>query len=210
MNCRTHITVAILVGGLAGASPARANFPDPNWSVAWWGLPGGQSATLLIVPDGSGQALTEARSAEGQAVDATIHLLLLDEFEQPVAGFAASDMWLESGSSTLSACPGGTVADQGTDAQGRTYWRRPLRAGGSSTGNCIVVVNGSVLGGPGVPLHFRSPDISGDRTIDLTDIGLFASDYFGGYQPRSDLAADGTVDLSDIGVLASGVGVDCP
>ncbi|MBU2502334.1 hypothetical protein KJ682_13460 [bacterium] len=66
--------------------------------------------------------------------------------------------------------------------------------------------------GNGVPMphHYNSPDISGDLQVNLMDVGLFASDYFGAYSFRADLVPDGVLSLSDVGRFAMALGSMCP
>ena len=45
-------------------------------------------------------------------------------------------------------------------------------------------------------------DINNDGVVNLSDIGIFAQDYYGVYNPRSDLNGDGIINLSDLGILA--------
>ena len=60
-------------------------------------------------------------------------------------------------------------------------------------------------------MAFNSPDLNGDRMVNLSDVQIFASDFFGGvYMFRSDLYYDNMVNLSDIVQLSRGVGANCP
>jgi hypothetical protein len=71
----------------------------------------------------------------------------------------------------LAACNGGTTADQSTDENGQTFWLQPLRAGGCSVGEMtMVLVAGTPLVGPGLPVVFRGPDLNGDLAVNLSDI----------------------------------------
>jgi hypothetical protein len=60
----------------------------------------------------------------------------------------------------------------------------------------------------GLEMLFNSSDISGDRVVNLTDLGLFAGD-FGGTAYRSDFRWDGVVNLSDLGLFADTFGTAC-
>ena len=62
----------------------------------------------------------------------------------------------------------------------------------------------------GVGLRFNSPDINGDLLVNLSDVQLFAGDFFGSYHFRSDLAYDNVVNLSDIVPLSRSLGATCP
>ena len=169
-------------------------------------------ATLLNIPDGSGSPVTEARTADGTVVDATIHLTIITfcNGEEPVVGFPAEDMWLESIGGGMVPCLGGTIADYATDLDGHTQWSLPLMAGGWDEGNCRVMVSGMALGNPGgLTLNFNSPDIDGNRVVNLTDLVFFSQDFWGGYAFRSDLVRDGVINLSDVAVYAESVGKSC-
>lgn len=193
--------------GLA-CPPGTVGVPDLNFSVVTWGVGSGQTATLLVVPDGSGPPLASARTTGGLAVDATITLVLIDQCGDPIVGYPREDMWLESQDGGLMLCNGGGAADQDTDANGQTRWMQPLRAGGHSAAPCRVVVVGFLI--DELPLHFVSPDLNGDRVVSLMDVAQFATAYFGAYSFAADLKADGVVNLSDIAVLAGATGADCP
>jgi hypothetical protein len=137
--------------------------------------------------------------------------VLKDSSDLLIVNFAAEDMWIESLDQGLVCCAGGNRADHNTSLDGSTSWILPRRAGGWSQASCRVFVNGlPVTGGIEPPLHFNSPDLDGDLAVSLTDIGLFAEVYFGGYGFAGDLYFDGAVDLGDIGVLAGAVGAGCP
>lgn len=205
---------ALLLAASVSAAPAVVRgdgIPSPEHSLVSCSLAEGQSATLLVVPDGSGPSFTAARDPGGAAVDATIRLVLKDYEGNLIPAFAVEDMWIESLDEGLVCCAGGGRADHNTDANGSTTWTAPLRAGGRSQSVCRVFMNGlPVTGGIEPMVHFNSPDLDGDLAVTLTDIGLFADVYFGDYSFAGDLYFDGAVDLGDVGVLAGAVGADCP
>jgi len=172
---------------------------------------GSETVCLLVMPDGSGRPLSEARVPWGGVVDATITAEILDVTAYPVADFPAEDMWLISVDGGLVTCPGGAIADGPTDALGIATFSNPLLAGGWSTELTQLVVNGSVVASrAGLDLVFNSPDLNGDLEVNLSDVQLFAADFYGTYHHRSDLSFDGTVNLSDIVPLATSMGAVCP
>ena len=59
-------------------------------------------------------------------------------------------------------------------------------------------------------MWFNSPDINGDLAINLTDVTLFAADFFGPYAYRSDFNWDGAINLLDVTVLSGSMGITCP
>ena len=213
MNKSAVILLATLALGVLSSSPSLActGVPDLDLSVVWQAFEG--LATLLVVPDGSGPPVTEARTADGTVVDATIHLTVITYCfgEDPVPDFPREDMWLESIGGGLILCQSGSIADANTDLEGHTQWSQPLKAGGYDEGNCRVMVNGNSVGEPeGLTINFNSPDMDGDTVINITDVYRFAVDYFGDFQFRADLHRDGTVNLSDLSVLARSLGQSCP
>ena len=185
--------------------------PDLDHSIVTQSFQG--LATLLVIPDGSGPPVAEARTPEGLVVDATIHLTLINicGTEDPVVGFPREDMWLESIGGGLALCMGGSIADANTDQDGNTRWSLPLMGGGWDEGNCRVVVSGMHLGAlAGLTLNFNSPDIDGNRVVNLTDLANFSQDFWGGYAFRSDFLRDGTINLSDVSIFAESMGISCP
>ena len=197
---------------LHGPALACTGIPDLNLSIVWQEYEGW--ATLLISPDGSGPPVTEARTADGTVVDATIHLTLIydcDGDQGPVANFPVEDMWLESMGGGVVFCIGGSHADGNTDLDGNTQWSQPMRGGGWDEGACRVVVNGMPLGpSEGLTLNFNSPDLDGSGIVNLMEISEFAEDYFSGFTLRSDLHRDSVLDLSDVALMALFFGKSCP
>lgn len=199
-----------LLGCLALALPAHASWGhDPEISSAWMDYTGTDPVSLFVVPDGSGSPLTEAMPGYGGTVNATIHVRLLDYSGNPIVGFPAEDMWLESLDGGLVFCPLGTMADGPTDLYGLATWTGPLRGGGFSEAVCLVMINGSALF-QSLPLHFNSPDLNGDLVVNLADVGPFAVDFFGFYRYRSDFYFDGMLNLMDLGRMAAAMQASCP
>lgn len=60
-----------------------------------------------------------------------------------------------------------------------------------------------------INLDVNSPDINGDRTVDLSDIALFSGDLVAPAF-RSDYNHDNNVDLSDIALFSGWIGEVCP
>jgi hypothetical protein len=61
-----------------------------------------------------------------------------------------------------------------------------------------------------VSLGYNSPDLNGDLVVNLTDLALFAGDFFGPYVLRSDLYRDSQINLQDLAVFAQGFSASCP
>jgi len=200
--------ITIMVGA---ASFATAGVPDHALSTAARAYGGPETAVMFNIPNGGGDAFTGA-SIIGGIVDATITLTLLDGGGVPIADYPFEDCWIESADSGLSACTGGSTADANTNASGVTTWVTPLQAGGSSEALTVVMVGGSALtSGAGLAISHNSADINGDGSVNLTDVPLFAGDFYGGLNPfRSDFSYDGSVNLSDVVKLAQALGANCP
>jgi hypothetical protein len=87
-----------------------------------------------------------------------------------------------------------------TDAAGRAEIVLPLHGGGHGANSDWE------LSGPDVEccidhdthLMINSPDIDGDLTVNLADLSLFAADFFGAYNYRSDLSWNGAIDIGDL------------
>ncbi|RKZ14134.1 hypothetical protein DRQ50_09500, partial [bacterium] len=186
--------------------------PDLNQSTAVTAAT--QPVSIFVLPDGSGDPLSNAHIfGDGQA-DATITLTLRDGYGIPIAGYPAEDMWLETEMGGLRFCEGSGIADANTDANGITTFSGPFRGGGYSDLDggepLFVVVAGDILtSGPGFQIGFNSADINGDLQVDAADEDLFTSDFFGSYNYRSDFNWDGVVDISDSALLQSGLGASC-
>jgi hypothetical protein len=203
--------VLFAVNFLALPCLAQTGIPDLSHSLAFIAYDGPGTPSLLVVPDGNGRPFTEAHDEDGNLVDATITLYMLDVDENPIASFPFEDLWLESMDSGLVFCNGGTTADHNTDPNGQTEWVNPLFAGGHSPGPVLVLINGAALDtNPGLPLKFNSPDITGDLVVNLYDLQVFSEDYFSDYQFRCDFFGDGALNLVDVVVFAQNYLAQCP
>lgn len=201
------LTLALLLLGSTGI--AADNVPDMDLSTASIAADA-DGANVFVVPDGTGQPLTEARAPGGALVDATITLTLLDPWGNPISGYPPEDLWLETSGDGLVACSGGTSADHQTDNTGQTTWSTSLAAGGNSHGELVrVYVASYPLNGPGLDLTFNSADINGDLVVNLSDIGAFTP-MLSAYSVDGDFNHDGVVDLSDVARFTSVNGVSCP
>lgn len=205
------ITVPFLLLTTLASAQVVGPLPDFWLSSYWCEYPGTETVGLYVVPDGSGSTFYEARLPDGSQVDARIHVTLVDGAGVPIQFYPYEDIWLDSQDTHLALCAGGSTADGNTDFFGHTSWFNPVQAGGYSQDPTQVIVNGmALICCAGVNLHFNSPDLNGDLSVNLADVGLFAGDFYGVYRFRSDLAYDGTINLSDVSRLALAVGRSCP
>ena len=199
------LLVCGLVLGLA--TSAWAGVPDPGESSAVTAA--GSQVSVMVVPDGNGFTLDACMAFPGVTdVDATITVTVRDINGDPLFLFPASDIWLDSNSKALALCPGGTNADGDTDINGETEFTNALFAGCQGSG-AIVVINGQAINAP-IDMLFNSPDINCDKQVNLTDVVLFANNYYGTYDYRSDFYWDGVLNLSDIVLLAQNMQAVCP
>lgn len=194
-----------------GAFFQRFDYIPTGWPeiTAWCAHDG--PASVLTMPDGSGQPLNMCYGSGGTIVDATITVEILDSWGgNPIPYYPAEDVWLETSGDGLSLCPGGSIADHDTDIHGQTTISHPIYGGGNSSGETThVLVSGAVLNQPGFPIMFNSPDINGDRIVNLTDLHLFALGFFGSYSYGCDLVWDGVLNLSDLSRMGAGLGRHC-
>ncbi|MCK9996581.1 MAG: hypothetical protein KAH56_09940 [Candidatus Krumholzibacteria bacterium] len=184
--------------------------PDPTMSAAWMAYQGPEPLTLMITPDGTGGYFSDARTPDGTIADATITLLLMDYFNTPIGYFPREDIWIQSGDGGITFCGIYDLwPDTDTGPDGRTSWFQRPKGGRHSEEPMVVYVNGTPLAGPPLELYFNSPDITGNGSVDLTDVTWFTMDYFSGYHFRSDLHRDGVLNVSDVVLLAQWMGRRC-
>lgn len=205
------LTLLILLGLTAMAS---AQVPDPDLCYAT--SANSEPVSILVRPDGGGTPLTNAMLFGGARTDATITLTLLDGAGDPVVNYPAEGSWLEAGPPELfPVCGAGSISDGSTNALGLTTFSNPLRAGGSGVGAGIMIDTVPLPDSPlefpgGDQFHFNSPDISGDLMVNLADVAMFAADFYGAYNYRSDFYWDGVINLKDVVLMAQGIGASCP
>jgi hypothetical protein len=189
-------------------------------TVAWAGIPNvdnstavtaaGQQVSVLICPFGDGGRLDAAQGCDGTTVNATITLTVLDINFDPVVGYPPEDLWIVA--NTICLCPDGSIADGPTDGAGQTTFTGALEAGGCSNDNStnIFINPHGVLSQPGLPIWFNSPDMDCNLVVNLSDVVVFASIFFGGYDYCADFYCDGVINLSDVVVFTPHVGHSCP
>ncbi len=217
--------VTILVAALTlFGSQANARSVPYVWGV--WEWQHSEPVQLMVSPGSASLAFTEARSQGGAMVDATIRIQLWYEGGSiedprpaaPVAHFPFEDIWLQS--TGLVMCMGGTTADTDTDADGWFTFSQPPLMGGwinpdAASEALYVMISGVLLWDQtDVPIEpgiwINSPDINGDLHVNLSDIPVFAADYYGDYSFRSDFHWDQAINLSDVVRMAQSLGDKCP
>lgn len=201
-------TALVLVSAMAlAASVAVAEIPDLDLSIASI-APAAEGSVLYNRLNGAGYAFTAAHMPNGDVVDATITLTLVNYLGDPLEGHAAEDFWLETDANGLVYPANGTIADAPTNAAGITIWQQPLAAGGCTLGEGVVVmIEGQPLNHAALNLAFVSADTNGDLTVNLSDLSTFASAYTGAYNACADLFFDGGVNLSDLSLFSQAYGL---
>ena len=183
------------------ASSATAGVPDLTLSTA------AGPASLVqvqITPAGLGSNLANS--------GATVTVTVVDATGTAIAGYPFQDMTLNDiGNGDLNICPGGSTADANTNASGQATFTGNIAGGGQTQAGLQVYLGGSPLNGAALSIDVNSSDINGDRTVNISDVGLFATDFAsGGFAFRSDFVADGVLNISDVGNFATHVTEVCP
>ncbi|MFT5314741.1 MAG: hypothetical protein ACI9UK_000566 [Candidatus Krumholzibacteriia bacterium] len=168
--------------------------------------------SVFVLPGDPGA--TKAYATGGLPVDPTLSLRILDVAGQPFGSLTIS------GESVLIFYGGPVVIcewayeDLTTDGEG--WLTLPLSGGGyrGPGGPAVFEIFVNVCPNQLLSLpddvYFNSPDINGDLRVNLTDVPLFAEDFYGQYAYRSDFNWDNQVNLSDVVTMAVALGADCP
>lgn len=202
---RRLLSLVLAAGLILGlASLAMAGVPDAGQSEV--STAGG---SVTITPAGNGQTLL----SRGAGIDVTVR----DANGLAIPAYPAQDIWVDdNGSGDINLCQGGSTADADTDENGFTTITGLISGGGYTQLGMSVYVSGVALtlnpdgtGGTSFSLDVNSPDINGDRIVDLSDIALFSGDLVA-FNFRSDYNHDTVVDLSDIALFSGWIGEVCP
>jgi hypothetical protein len=203
MNKRL-LGLAVAGSMVLGLGTAQAGVPNGGTSEA----SAAGTGTILIVPDASGDNL----GARGLTITVTVR----DVSNNVIAGFPFQDVTLSSAiAGELAICQGGASADANTDVNGQTTFSGNIAGGGSTEGGLQVFLNEVPVTGNGgsvLAINANSPDINGDLTVDVVDVGFFAQG-FGGDPALAfavDLISDGNINIADVGQFAVGLGTVCP
>jgi len=194
----------LILALILAAVPAMANIPSPDLCMLQMEP---YAAVLYILPSGAGSTFTDAR-LNGEVVDATLTLTVVNNLGDPIENYPAEDIWLQPGGDSFSSC-GLVNPDSNTDANGQTQWVQPLLGGGNSLGWGVqaVIAGDQVL--VAAALQFVSADMNGDLIVNLSDITVFTQGL-AEYDMNADFNADGSVNLSDISLMTQAIGNACP
>ena len=215
MNSRIHVVATLLAVVFSTWGVASTSIPLVGWIIS----ANTEEASIFILPDGSGPPLTQAMLFGGEVIDASIVVGVVNPIGQPVSYYPLEDVRLEPEVGTASSCLvqalGGFWADHDTDLNGEAFFSTSLAGGGWTVDPLWVYVNGTRAEHPNgwehppVRLRFNSADINADGVVDLIDVSIFATDFFGEYHYRSDFRWDGVLNLMDCEMLAIGFGKIC-
>lgn len=229
-NGRVLVLVLALAGTLfLGGSQALAQnaqsstttLIDPNT-----GLPIAIPISMFLVPDGTGTPFTNCFQFGGAPISVEVKVVL-NSAAGPVGGVPVDRIRLEEMATapTVAWCSdlfypppahAPNLADMPTDIMGTTKFTMAYHGGGWAVQPTYVwlleLPSGiwSPLSSTPLPISYNSPDINGDLRVDLSDISIFAFDYFGAYDYRSDFNYDGVLNLTDLAMFAPEIGAACP
>jgi len=217
------LVAAIMMGTGSGFAQSA------QYSTAYIGSSGSLDTcySMFLVPDGSGTPLTSCFEWGGIIGDATITVIVRDDSGAIVAGVPADYVRLEQLESSLVWCDDTLYPADST---------MPNRADGPSDEAGVMTFSTSYLGGswdeaptyvwlwqefplPGawytvggdLCISYNSADISGDLVVNLTDLTLFAIDFYADeYTYQSDFNYDGEINLIDLTMFAPTMGAECP
>lgn len=234
------LVMATLVSAGAANRSEATGPPDVDRSGVYFTPHLVASISLHCNPDGTGRRLDQAQVRNVGPVppiaDATVLVTIKDSDGAWVMNYPAADIWLEALQGGIARCPSHpAIADGPTgyfrfppldpdnplppDYEWSTKFSAAYAVGGHTdplAGDRVVFLTAATGSTPlpgldgAANLQFNSPDISGDGVTNLLDIVLFANDYFGSYDYRSDFLPDGQINLSDVALMAQGYGRYCP
>ena len=204
-----RFTIVLLLLICSSAFAQNTDIPCPPMVVFEMVYQGSESPIVFNAVDGSGDAFNEAHLPDGTVVDATLTVTITDCMGYPLANYPAGSLWLQPLGEDHIYCIAGGHPDFDTDENGVTQWSQPLLAGGFSNEGCEFWVGGERVLDAHLNLNFISADIGGDGSVNLWDVSLFSTIYYGEYHFSGDLHPDGVINLADIGKLVSGMGAEC-
>ena len=175
------LRIALLagLGVIVAASAAFAVVPDPTFSIV--------GNCLVIAPGG----------------EYPFSVTVKDQFANPINNSAvtvdftlAPAAHLCSGADAGFTVSGATITGH-TNVSGQVTFT--IHGGGSATGTIKVYADGVQIGSLA---KCTSPDLNGDKVINVADLGLFATAQ-AGQNLAADLNCDGFVNVADLGLFAS-------
>jgi hypothetical protein len=211
--------------GVSGEVIAQTGQNSSGRIVDSAGNPISVPISMFLVPNGSGTPFTNCWEWPGIPVSVEIRTTIRDA-SGPVGGVPVDRIRLEEAapSPTVIWCNDAfypppahapNLADMPTDAMGRTRFTMAYHGGGwarSPTYVWVLEPSGTWARISGFPLDlsYNSADINGDLIVNLADVSIFAGDYFGAYDYRSDFNFDGVLNLTDVAIFAPTIGASCP
>ncbi|MEN8006209.1 MAG: hypothetical protein ABFS42_04300 [Candidatus Krumholzibacteriota bacterium] len=203
------MTLAILMVSAAGFfSPIQACVPTIEMIQDYsWDPPG--PISFCVLPDGEVRIFSYLSS--GQEINPVLHFRVESWTSDPP--FPYVHVELLYGPEVICGINEVVLS---SDSEGWVTWTPEIQGGGhrepGEATHLLLAMMGfcpnqhlELLEG----VYFNSPDITGDLKVDLADVQLFAGDFFGSYDYRSDFNADGLVNLSDLPFMAQNIGSAC-
>jgi hypothetical protein len=209
--------LALLALGLVAARAAHAQSGSCSWDIPEVGpcaevdlqferrftgtyRPGEPYDVLTILPDGSGETLSQI----GIRLRLRIRCCYFDRPLDPVAGFPAEEIVLYDTHLCI-AMP--MHADRPTDADGYTEFTGTM-AGGGCAESLMLYLDGSYAGT--IPIRINSPDTGSASAclVDQSDLAAFAARLGNPaqYSICFDYNESGTIDASDLAFFAAALG----
>ena len=188
----------LLVLLLPSAALAESGLPDNSTASA-------NAGSILISPAGTRFTLAS------EDVVVTVHVR--DANDDPVANYPFQDVWLDSASGldNVNICLGGSVADGNSNGEGMTTISGTIYGGGWTQDGLQVYLAGNPAISAPLAIDVNSPDITGDRVVNLSDVAEFGVHFFDqNYDFQIDFDQRGTEDIVDLAILAEHIGERCP
>lgn len=206
-SCVPWTSILLVIVLLASAVPAQTCTPGIEYVQEYRWEPAGP-VSICLAPDRAARVFL-AGGVETQAV-LSFPVAIMAGWPEPET---VPVEWWSSGPEVL--C-GGTTESVVRDQDGRVSLLPAMRGGGHRGPDETGAISLWIPVCPNQMLEieegvcFNSPDINGDLAVNLSDVALFAADYHGAYDYRSDFIWDGALNLSDLVVLSRDLGGVCP
>lgn len=151
---------------------------------------------IFIPPSGYGDPLG----------DLGLLVTLRDDAGLPMPGIPPSAFAIRTadGAATFQLTGQTNLGTEPTDEEGRIVLTRSLQGFGNAIDTPLIVsvtLNSTTYDldcTPTPTVNFVSPDMNGDATVNITDVGAFATCYLGGYCVEADFNGNGEMDFGDV------------
>lgn len=213
-SVRTSILGDVL--GFFGHAPGESPVRIPDLAACQVSHSILDTVSIYSAPDFGGLPLASALDWDGvvgstpRFADASVTVTLVDDEGEPVVGYPAQDIWLDSNQGGLALAPRRAFADAATDHLGRATISGLVRCGGATDiviGETLQVVIGGVpLPGGTIPVQVNSFDLTGDLWVNSNDQEEFSYELGTSETFRADFWRDGKIDLLDAILMTRAIG----